>query len=132
MTRMLRLSGLAVLLSLFLTGCALTVQPGEAAGGGQGVIVWGSLGVGFAFPGLVVIARHAGPHHFDTVFHSDTSLFGVYTNADRRMLEHGWIRRSFDESSDAIRATYVRGNERAYVVVRREGFSDRYRLTIDD
>lgn len=134
MTRTLRLFAVAAGLSLLLAGCTLTVRPGDTTATvyGQGVVVWGHLGVSFDFPGLVVIERNAGPHHFDTVFRSDTSLYGVYLDVDRRMLEHGWFRRSFDQSFDTIRATYDRGDQRAYVVVRREGFDGRYRLTIDD
>lgn len=134
MTRTIRLFGLAVGLSLLLAGCALTVRPGETTATlqGQSVIVWGHLGVSFDFPGLVVIARNARPHHFYAVFRSGASLYGVYHDVDRRMLEHGWIRRSFDENLNTIHATYTRGHERAYVKIRREGFSGRYRLTIDD
>ncbi|MEJ2359795.1 MAG: hypothetical protein P8Y13_17190 [Deinococcales bacterium] len=134
MTRTLRLFGLVASLSLVLAGCSLVVRPGEttATVQGQGVIVWGHLGVSFDFPGLVVIERSSRPHHFYAVFRSDADLYDVYLDVDRRMLEHGWVRRSFDESFDTIHASYTRGRERAFVSVRREGFSGRYRLTIDD
>lgn len=134
MARTSRLMLFVTVLSVLLAGCTVTVRPGDttATVQGQGVLVWGHLGVSFDVPGLVVIDRSEGPHHFDAVFRSGASLYEVYLDVDRRMLEHGWLRRSFDESFDAVRATYSRGGERAYVVIRRDGFDGRYRLTIDD
>jgi len=134
MNRTLRLAGLVAGLALPLAGCAVTVRPGETAASvqGQGVIVWGHLGMRFEFPGLVVIDRGSRPHHFYAVFQSDASLYDVYLDVDRRMFEHGWFRRSFDESFDTIHAIYTRGRDRAYVVIRQESPGARYRLTIDD
>ncbi|HKI55569.1 MAG TPA: hypothetical protein VKB31_00340 [Trueperaceae bacterium] len=124
---------LSVALALLLAGCTAVVRPGNpATAPSQGVIVWAHLGLQFEFPGVVVEQRQAGPHHFDTVFRSDASLYGVYGDVDSRMRAHGWHRIRYQEHRDRITAEYARGGQRARVDVRQEGRSGRYRLTIDD
>jgi len=127
----------ALALATLLSGCTVAVRPGGSSTTtttvhSQGVIVWAHLGLEFHFPGVVVIERQAGPHHFNTVFRSDASLHAVYDDVDARMRARGWHRTRYDERRDRITAEYVRGRERAHVDVRQEGHSGRYRLKIDD
>ena len=122
-------------LAVLLSGCTLTVRPGGSSSTpvhGQGVIVWAHLGLHLSFPGVVVVERHAGPHHFDTVFESEASLHRVYGDVDGRMRAKGWHREDVREHHHRVHAVYVRGDQRAHVTVVQEGESGRYRLTIDD
>jgi hypothetical protein len=131
----LQLVVLPLALVALLSGCTLTIRPGEPSSttvSSSGVIVWAHLGLHFSFPGVVVIEHHSGPHHFDTVFHSDASLYGVYGDVNRRMREQGWHRERYEEHHDRIIAIYVRGDQEAHVTVLQEGRSGRYRLRIDD
>lgn len=123
-----------LLLAGLLSGCSLTVRPGgpSTTVRGQGVIVWAHLGLHLSFPGVVVVERRASPHHFDTVFDSDASLYRVYDDVDGRMRAKGWHREGYRERDHRIVASYQRGDERAQVTVVQEGRSGRYRLTIDD
>ena len=135
MRHTLQLVALPLALAALLSGCTLTIRPGESSSTtvhSQGVIVWAHLGLHFSFPGVVVIERHSGPHHFDTVFHSDASLYGVYGDVNSRMRAQGWHRERYEERHDRIVAVYTRGDREAHVTVREEGRSGRYQLTIDD
>lgn len=126
---------LTVALAALLSGCTVAVRPGgpsKTTERSQQVIVWAQLGLQFHFPGVVVVERHAGPHHFDTRFRSDASLYGVYDDVDARMRARGWRRTRYQEKHDRIEAEYVRGGERSKVEVRQEGHSGHYRLKIDD
>jgi len=122
-------------LAALLSGCTVAVRHGGSTTTTvqtSGVIVWAHLGLRFSFPGVVVVERHAGPHHFDTVFRSDASLRGVYGDVDDRMRSKGWRRHRFEEHHHRVTAVYVRGGREAHVTVVQEGRSGRYRLTIDD
>lgn len=130
-----RLALAALALAALLSGCTIAVRHGgstTATVQRPGVIVWAHLGLRFSFPGVVVIERHAGPHHFDTVFASDASLRGVYGDVDGRMRAEGWHRHRYEERRHRVTAVYVRGDREAHVKVIEEGRSGRYRLTIDD
>lgn len=124
----------ALALVLLLSGCTVAVRPGTSTSSvhTQNVIVWADLGLEFHFPGVVVIERQAGPHHFNTRFRSDASLYGVYDDVDSRMRARGWRRTRYGERPNRITAEYARGGEHAHVEVQQEGRSGRYRLTIDD
>ncbi len=127
---------LALALAALLSGCTVAVRdsgprPSTTVQSG-GVIVWAQLGLQFSFPGLVVVERHADPHHFDTVFESEASLHGVYGDVDGRMRANGWHRDRYEERNHRVIADYVRGDRQAHVIVVQEGRSGRYRLTIDD
>lgn len=130
----LALVPLALVLAVLLSGCTITFRPGGTTTTVHAptVIVWAHLGLQFSFPGVVVIERHAGPHHFDTLFDSGTSLRHVYGDVDGRMREDGWHRDRYEEHHGRIVAVYVRGGRVAHVTVIEEGRSGRYRLTIDD
>jgi hypothetical protein len=130
-----RLAVVGLALAALLTGCTVAVRHGGSTTTtvrSSGVIVWAHLGLRFAFPGVVVVERHAGPHHFDTVFTSDASLRGVYGDVDERMRAKGWHRHRYEERNHRVTAVYVRGDQEARVTVVQEGRSGRYRLTIDD
>lgn len=133
MARILRIVSPLLVLAVLLAGCTVTVRPGRTTATfyGSGVLVWGHLDMRFTFPGLVIVTQSADPHHFEAVIRTDDSLHGVYYAVDQRMRDHGWFRRSYVETWDRIRATYVRGPELATVTVWREGFGDRYRIVID-
>jgi len=126
----------ALALAALLSGCTIAVRDGGSTTSttvrGGGVIVWAQLGLQFSFPGLVVVERHAGPHHFDSVFESEASLHGVYGDVDGRMRAQGWRRDRYEERHHRVIAVYVRGDRQAHVTVVQEGRSGRYRLTIDD
>lgn len=134
MARILRIVSAALALTLLLAGCTLTVRPGHSTATfyGSGVLVWGHLDVRFTFPELVVVERRSGPHSFEAVIRANDSLHGVYFAMDQRMRDHGWLRRSYVESWDHVRATYRRGSEVATVIVWREDYPDRFRIVIYD
>lgn len=129
-------AALLLALSVVLSGCSVVIRPGasstSSAVHSENVIVWAALGLQLHFPGAVVEQRHAGPHHFDTVFRSDASIHSVYDDVDSRMRAHGWHRTRYSERHDRITAEYVRGGEHAKVDVNQEGHSGRYKLKIDD
>jgi hypothetical protein len=122
----------SIALAVLLSGCTVTMRPGSRPVARQNVIVWAHLGLQFTFPGVVVIQHRAGPHHYETVFHSDTSLYGVFRDVDEHMAARGWIRTDLTPRWDRISAHYQRGRQRAHVVVMDDGHSGRYRMTIDD
>lgn len=121
-------------LALLLGGCTVAVRPGSSTTVySQGnVVFWAHLNLRFDFPGVVVISRSAGPHHFDSTFRSDASLYGVYGDVDRRMRERGWHRWRYQRHADRIIVEYEREGQQAHVLIVQEGRSGRYRMTIDE
>lgn len=134
MARIVRFAVPLLALGSLLAGCTLTVRPGHTTATvyGSGVLVWGHLDMSFGFPGLVVVERHSGPHHFDAVFRTPDSLHAVFFDVDQRMRDRGWYRLSYVEDFDRIRADYRRGLEEATVIVTREEYPDEFRIVIYD
>lgn len=134
MARVVRIAVPVLALTLLLAACTLTVRPGTTTATfyGERVLVWGHLDISFAFPGLLVVERTVGPHHFEAVFATDASLHLVFAHVDRRMRERGWYRYGYVEGFDVVRAEYVRGPRAATVILTRLDYPDRYRLVIYD
>lgn len=124
---------LLLAVSLLLSACAVTVQPGGAidvhAVGVQGGLVSERLGIR-SYPGSTTISQEEKADSWKATFETSATFEAVYDHYHGQLARQGWQRDELERKSNKIEAEYRRAGEELELKLHREGRSGRYRLEL--
>lgn len=121
--------------TVLLTSCAVTVQPGAAmevhtAGVSGNQLVNDRLRL-TSYPGSVVVQQEQKERSSKTTFETEASLDAVYSHFHSQLANQGWQRRELESKPNRVEAEYTRRDEGLELKLNREGQSGRYRLDLE-